>query len=131
ADLRPVLQHEAAGPRPGSGGGTRRHARAPRPDPGDERGRPGQHVSPVFPPAEARRPVIVWDDWLLTAARAAIHLPTRTAVVADLHLGYAEVRRRAGEAVPLRPVAASLEPLRTLLAEQAAEHLVLAGDVFE
>ena len=75
--------------------------------------------------------MIVWDDWLLTAARAAVHLPTGTAVVSDLHLGYADVRRRGGEAVPLRPVAASLHDLRVLLHEKAVEHLVLAGDVFE
>src|SRR5262249_24855004 len=39
------------------------------------------------------------DDWLLTAARTAIHRPTATAILSDLHLGYAEARRRNGEAV--------------------------------
>ena len=35
----------------------------------------------------------VFTDWELTPDRAAVHLPTRTAVVADLHLGYAEARQ--------------------------------------
>ena len=39
-------------------------------------------------------------NWLLTPERAAIHLPTATAVLADLHLGYNEVRCGTGEAVP-------------------------------
>ena len=42
----------------------------------------------------------VHEDWLLTPYRAAIHLPTATAVIADLHLGYDQVRQRGGEAVP-------------------------------
>ena len=46
--------------------------------------------------------MILRHDWLLTPARVAIHTPTRTAVLADLHLGYAEARHRTGEAVPLR-----------------------------
>src|SRR5262249_34562148 len=37
-------------------------------------------------------------DWLLTPERAAVHLPTATAIVADLHLGYNHARRRTGEA---------------------------------
>ena len=44
--------------------------------------------------------MLVHDEWLLTAQRAAVHLPTATAVIADLHLGYDQVRRRGGEAVP-------------------------------
>ena len=40
----------------------------------------------------------VHEDWLLTAQRVAIHVPTRTAVLADLHLGYDAARQRRGEA---------------------------------
>jgi putative SbcD/Mre11-related phosphoesterase len=71
------------------------------------------------------------DDWLLTPARAAIHLPTRTAVVADLHLGYDRVRHRGGEAVPHRAIAAELAPLRDLLRRESITRLVVAGDLFE
>jgi putative SbcD/Mre11-related phosphoesterase len=73
----------------------------------------------------------VLNDWALTPARAAIHLPTRTAVVADLHLGYAEARQRAGDAVPTTAVASILAPLRPALATYGARHLVIAGDLFE
>lgn len=73
----------------------------------------------------------VLDDWLLTAARAAVHLPSRTAVVADLHLGYDRVRHRGGEAVPIRTLAAELVPLRGLLRRESISRLVVAGDLFE
>jgi metallophosphoesterase superfamily enzyme len=73
----------------------------------------------------------VLDDWLLTPQRAAIHLPTATAVAADLHLGYDRVRRRGGEAVPVRPVAHELCPLAAALAENGVRRLVVAGDLFE
>jgi metallophosphoesterase superfamily enzyme len=73
----------------------------------------------------------VHAEWLLTAERVAVHLPTATAVVADLHLGYAEVRRRTGEAVPTVRLAETLAPLRTVLARQRCARLVIAGDLFE
>jgi putative SbcD/Mre11-related phosphoesterase len=73
----------------------------------------------------------VLDDWLLTSARAAIHLPTGTAVVADLHLGYRETRRQRGDAVPLVPLAAVLAPLQHTLARLGVSRLVVAGDLFE
>ena len=70
-------------------------------------------------------------DWLLTPARAAIHVPTATAVVADLHLGYDRIRRRGGDAVPVRRVADELAGLRMELAQQGVSRLVIAGDLFE
>ncbi len=75
--------------------------------------------------------MIVWGDWLLTTARAAIHQPTRTAVVSDLHLGYAEARRRAGESVPSPSVEEVLHPLLLVLRSQQVRALVIAGDLFE
>src|SRR5438067_991701 len=36
------------------------------------------------------------DDWLLTPQRVAVHRPSGSAVVADLHLGYGQARRRGG-----------------------------------
>src|SRR5262249_29847121 len=73
----------------------------------------------------------VLRDWLLTPERAAVHLPTSTAVVADLHLGYAEARRRAGEAVPIASLEETLLPLRSLLERLRLRRLVVAGDILE
>jgi metallophosphoesterase superfamily enzyme len=72
-----------------------------------------------------------WGEWRLTAQRVAVHEPTRTAVAADLHLGYDRVRRRGGEAVPARAIEEELGPLRRCLEEQGVSRLVVAGDLFE
>jgi metallophosphoesterase superfamily enzyme len=69
--------------------------------------------------------------WLLTSQRVAVHLPTATAVVADLHLGYSEARRRGGEAVPLPDLGHVLAPLAQVAARHGARRLVVAGDLFE
>src|SRR6516164_3329078 len=73
----------------------------------------------------------VANCWLLTAARAAIHMPTATAVVSDLHLGYGEARRRCGEAVPCPSVAEILQPLSPTVRRHGVRRLVIAGDLFE
>jgi metallophosphoesterase superfamily enzyme len=73
----------------------------------------------------------VLDDWLLTPERMAIHLPSQTAVAADLHLGYNEARRRAGEAVPADALDEQLAGLRRALVRHGVGRLVLAGDVLE
>ncbi len=73
----------------------------------------------------------VLDDWLLTAERVAIHGPTATAVVADLHLGYAEARRRGGEAVPSDSLDEQLAGLRRVLGQYHVQRLVIAGDLLE
>lgn len=75
--------------------------------------------------------MIVLDDWLLTTWRAAVHVPTRTAVVADLHLGYDRVRRKNGEAVPVRPMRDVLRPLAEGMRESSTRRLLIAGDLFE
>jgi metallophosphoesterase superfamily enzyme len=70
-------------------------------------------------------------DWLLTPQRAAIHLPSSTAVVADLHLGYGHARRRQGEAIPdwgLEEVRGILGPLTS---RPDVRGLVIAGDLVE
>jgi uncharacterized protein len=71
------------------------------------------------------------DGWLLTAERTAIHVPTGTAVVSDLHLGYGEVRRRGGDAVPILDIVSLLEPLRQAFHIHAVRRMVIAGDLFE
>jgi putative SbcD/Mre11-related phosphoesterase len=75
--------------------------------------------------------MIVLDDWLLTPERAAIHLPSASAIIADVHLGYGEARRRGGDAVPLPDVFATLAPLQPLVKQHAIQQLIIAGDLFE
>src|SRR5579859_8297865 len=73
----------------------------------------------------------VLNDWLLTAERVAVHLPTATAVVADLHLGYAEARRQAGEAIPEEQIDEQLAGLARTMRSHGLRQLVIAGDLFE
>lgn len=73
----------------------------------------------------------VLRDWYLTSERLAVHLPSGTAVVADLHLGYGAARRRGGEAVPMRTLDEELAPLRRCLERLDLRRLVIAGDLLE
>lgn len=73
----------------------------------------------------------VLDDWLLTAERVAVHRPSATAVVADLHLGYAEARRRGGEAVPDDTLEEQLLGMGRVLHKHDVHRLVIAGDLLE
>src|SRR5215204_5696374 len=73
----------------------------------------------------------VLSDWRLTPWRLAVHVASATAVVADLHLGYDRVRRRNGEAVPLRPLRDELRPLAEGLRQEHVNRLLVAGDLFE
>ncbi len=73
----------------------------------------------------------VFDEWLLTPFRLAVHEPTATAVIADVHLGYREARQQTGDAVPLLDVSTQLSPLRQARARYVFDKLVVAGDLFE
>lgn len=75
--------------------------------------------------------MMVFKDWWLTPQRAAIHLPTATAVVADLHLGYDLARRRRGEAVPSVGLDDTIAVLGPLLFTGEVRRLVVAGDLVE
>jgi metallophosphoesterase superfamily enzyme len=75
--------------------------------------------------------MIVLHDWLLTPERVAVHQPSRTAVVADLHLGYDRARRRGGDAVPGVPVAAQMAGVLAALRRHAVPRLAVAGDLLE
>jgi putative SbcD/Mre11-related phosphoesterase len=75
--------------------------------------------------------MLVHDDWLLTPERVAVHVPTRTAVAADLHLGYDQSRQRRGEAVPLAGLDDPLQALALLVPRHGLRRLVIAGDLFE
>jgi metallophosphoesterase superfamily enzyme len=71
------------------------------------------------------------DEWLLTPDRFLFHLPTRTAVLADLHLGYVAARRGDGEAVPHFGEEERLDDLVRHLAQLKTQAVVVAGDVVE
>lgn len=73
----------------------------------------------------------VLKDWILTPQRVALHEPSRTCVVADLHLGYSRRRCQAGEAVPTPSLREELSPLSDLLHRQNYSRLLIAGDLFE
>jgi len=75
--------------------------------------------------------MLVHADWLLTPERVAVHLPTATAVAADLHLGYDQARQRRGEAVPLAGLDDLLDALARLVPRHGLRRLVIAGDLFE
>ncbi len=75
--------------------------------------------------------MLLHDEWLLTPHRAAIHLPTRTAVLADLHLGYADARRAAGDAIPNWEWPGVQRRLAALLDQHPMERMVIAGDLVE
>jgi uncharacterized protein len=75
--------------------------------------------------------MLVHSEWLLTAERVAVHVPTRTAVAADLHLGYDQARQRRGDAVPITGLDDLLRALARLTAAQGLCRLVVAGDLFE
>jgi putative SbcD/Mre11-related phosphoesterase len=75
--------------------------------------------------------MLVHADWLLTPERVAVHLPTTTAVVADLHLGYDRARQRRGEAVPLAGLDDLLAALARLVPRHGLRRIIIAGDLFE
>jgi putative SbcD/Mre11-related phosphoesterase len=75
--------------------------------------------------------MVVLGDWFLTPERAAVHLPTATAVIADLHLGYGEVRCRTGEALPAFGLDETVVRLQALANRIHVRRLLIAGDLFE
>jgi putative SbcD/Mre11-related phosphoesterase len=73
----------------------------------------------------------VGPEWLFTPERVAVHLPTATAVLADVHLGYDRARQNSGEAVPSVPLDEHLKDLEVACAYHAVRRLVIAGDLLE
>jgi putative SbcD/Mre11-related phosphoesterase len=69
--------------------------------------------------------------WRLLPQRIALHEPSGTAVIADVHLGYNAVRQRLGDAIPSRGVWEELQPLAQAARTHAIARLVVAGDLFE
>ncbi len=73
----------------------------------------------------------IFDDWLLLPQRFAVHEPSATAVLADVHLGYSAARQRLGDAIPWRTVEEEMAPLTVAAASCDIRSLVVAGDLFE
>jgi putative SbcD/Mre11-related phosphoesterase len=72
-----------------------------------------------------------FGDWLFTPEGAAIHRGERTAVVADVHLGYEWARGAAGDCVPSHSLDETVARLAAVLARGAIARLVVAGDLVE
>jgi uncharacterized protein len=73
----------------------------------------------------------ILDDWLLLPQRFAVHAPSATAVLADVHLGYSAARQRLGDAIPWRSVEEEMQPLVVAAASHDIRAVVVAGDLFE
>ena len=71
------------------------------------------------------------DGWKLAPEGAAVHLAERTAVIADVHLGYEWARAAGGDSLPAHSLAETLARLTTLLARAPIARLVVAGDLVE
>lgn len=69
--------------------------------------------------------------WLLAPEGAAVDPAGRTAVIADVHLGYDWARAARGDMVPPHALAEALAKLERLLARATIERLVVAGDLVE
>jgi metallophosphoesterase superfamily enzyme len=75
--------------------------------------------------------MIVLDEWLLTPECVALHRPSATAVVADLHLGYDRARLRGGDAVPGVPVSVRMAGVLAAMRRHRTVRLAVAGDLLE
>jgi uncharacterized protein len=71
------------------------------------------------------------EPWILTPEGAAIHAVERTAVVADMHLGYEWARGAAGDCVPAHSLQETLARLAAILARASITRLIVAGDLVE
>lgn len=71
------------------------------------------------------------QDWLLLPHRLALHEPSATAVLADLHLGYSAARQRLGDAIPYHSVADEMQPLADAVRSHDIHAVIIAGDLFE
>jgi uncharacterized protein len=69
--------------------------------------------------------------WLFTPEGAAVHRRERTAVVADVHLGYEWARGAAGDCVPAHSLEETVTRLAAVLARAPIARLVVAGDLIE
>jgi putative SbcD/Mre11-related phosphoesterase len=82
-------------------------------------------------PSSARTGVHRFQSWQLTPEGAAIHPGERTAVIADVHLGYEWARGAAGDCIPAHSLAETLTQLARVLARAPIARLIVAGDLVE
>jgi len=75
--------------------------------------------------------VHLFEGWQLTPEGAAIHPGERTAVIADLHLGYEWARGAAGDCVIAHSLEETLARLSLVLGRAALARLIVAGDLVE
>ena len=70
-------------------------------------------------------------EWWLDHRMVAVHQPTNTLLVADLHLGYLVARRESGEAIPAESLADELTALDSAWRDLNPAQIVIAGDLME
>jgi putative SbcD/Mre11-related phosphoesterase len=70
-------------------------------------------------------------DWQLTPEGAAIHEGEKTAVIADVHLGYEWARAAAGDSVIAHSLDETLARLSKVLERATIRCLMVAGDLVE
>jgi uncharacterized protein len=75
--------------------------------------------------------IVTFEGWRLTPEGAAIHVAGRTAVIADLHLGYEWARAAAGDCVLAHSLEETLASLSGVLRLALPSRLVVAGDLVE
>lgn len=73
----------------------------------------------------------LWNDWVLCPERLMIHIPTKTALVSDLHLGYMLARNSRGDSLPVIPMSEELAPLFEAMARHGVIQIACGGDLFE
>jgi putative SbcD/Mre11-related phosphoesterase len=60
-----------------------------------------------------------------------VHLEERTAVIADVHLGYEWARGGGGDSLPAHSLRETLKKLESLFANLRLDRLIVAGDMVE
>ena len=73
----------------------------------------------------------LFEQWRLLPQRFAVHEPSATAVLADVHLGYSAARQRLGDAIPWRTVAEEMQPFSDVAQSLDVRAVIVAGDLFE
>lgn len=72
------------------------------------------------------------DGWHFAPEGAAVHVESRVAVIADVHLGYEWARARGGDCLPAHSLRETVAKLGSLLGRcPAVDRLVIAGDLVE
>ncbi|SIO66325.1 putative phosphoesterase [Singulisphaera sp. GP187] len=71
------------------------------------------------------------DGWILAPEGAAIHRGERTAVIADVHLGYEWARAAKGDCLPAHSLDETVAKLATLFDRCPVDRLIVAGDLVE